>query len=169
MQYILKGDPREVAKVLQENRIRVDRGVIEFTPCQPETADNSSEINTLLEVIKSREEDLQRQLDSNFALIGLAREVVAIVVENGSTIPDDMAASLEKFGISVPKIENPAEKTADRVPEPAEIVPNMEDTKEVIADDMKEVNLDDVKDPIEEDTKEPSEATPKKTRTKKSE
>ena len=38
MNYILKGDPKEVAKVLQENRIRVDRGVIEFAPCQPESA-----------------------------------------------------------------------------------------------------------------------------------
>lgn len=38
MNYILKGDPKEVAKVLQENRIRVDRGVISFTPCQPESA-----------------------------------------------------------------------------------------------------------------------------------
>ena len=38
MDYILSGDPKEVAKVLQENRIRVDRGVIKFTPCQPETA-----------------------------------------------------------------------------------------------------------------------------------
>lgn len=38
MKYILDGDPKEVAKVLQENRIRVDRGVISFTPCQPETA-----------------------------------------------------------------------------------------------------------------------------------
>lgn len=38
MAYILKGDPKEVAKVIQENRIRVDRGVIEFTPCQPDSA-----------------------------------------------------------------------------------------------------------------------------------
>lgn len=36
MRYILDGDPKEVAKVIQENRIRVDRGVIKFTPCPPE-------------------------------------------------------------------------------------------------------------------------------------
>ena len=35
MMYILSGDPREVEKVIQENRIRVGRGVINFTPCQP--------------------------------------------------------------------------------------------------------------------------------------
>lgn len=32
MRYIIDGDPKEVAKVIQENRIRVDRGVIKFTP-----------------------------------------------------------------------------------------------------------------------------------------
>lgn len=32
MDYILKGDPAEVAKVIRENRIRVRRGVISFTP-----------------------------------------------------------------------------------------------------------------------------------------
>mgnify|MGYP005906185429 CR=1 FL=1 len=41
MDYILSGEPKEVAKVLQENRIRVDRGVITFTPCQPDTATDS--------------------------------------------------------------------------------------------------------------------------------
>ena len=39
MRYILEGDPKEVAKVLQENRIRVDRGVIKFTPCPPEAVE----------------------------------------------------------------------------------------------------------------------------------
>ena len=34
-QYILEGEPKEVAKVIQENRIRVERGVITFTPVQP--------------------------------------------------------------------------------------------------------------------------------------
>lgn len=37
MDYILKGDPKEVAKVIRENRIRVQRGVISFTPIEPET------------------------------------------------------------------------------------------------------------------------------------
>lgn len=37
MDYILKGDPKEVAKVIRENRIRVQRGVISFTPVEPET------------------------------------------------------------------------------------------------------------------------------------
>lgn len=44
MMYILSGDPREVEKVIRENRIRVDRGVIEFTPCQPATDDVKDDI-----------------------------------------------------------------------------------------------------------------------------
>ena len=30
MKYILEGNPKEVAKVIQENRIRVERGQISF-------------------------------------------------------------------------------------------------------------------------------------------
>ena len=44
MMYILSGDPREVEKVIRENRIRVDRGVIEFTPYQPATDDVKDDI-----------------------------------------------------------------------------------------------------------------------------
>lgn len=44
MDYILSGEPKEVAKVLQENRIRVDRGVITFTPCQPDTVTDSKAV-----------------------------------------------------------------------------------------------------------------------------
>lgn len=32
MDYILSGEPSEVEKVIRENRIRVERGVIKFTP-----------------------------------------------------------------------------------------------------------------------------------------
>lgn len=32
MDYILSGDPKEVDKVIRENAIRVNRGVIRFTP-----------------------------------------------------------------------------------------------------------------------------------------
>lgn len=36
--YILKGNPKEVAKVIQENRIRVERGQIEFVLLPEEEA-----------------------------------------------------------------------------------------------------------------------------------
>lgn len=32
MDYILSGDAKEVGRILQENRIRVSRGLITFTP-----------------------------------------------------------------------------------------------------------------------------------------
>ena len=44
MKYILEGNPKEVAKVIQENRIRVERGQISFVlvpdeEVNPEAAD----------------------------------------------------------------------------------------------------------------------------------
>jgi len=59
MDYILKGDPKEVAKVLQENRIRVDRGVIEFTPCRQDSALDADSIATLREALEASEKSCQ--------------------------------------------------------------------------------------------------------------
>ena len=50
MDYILKGDPREVAKVIRENRIRIQRGMICFIPVEPET-----EIDETLEEADTKE------------------------------------------------------------------------------------------------------------------
>lgn len=36
MDYILSGEPSEVAKVVREQRVRVERGVITLTPVQPD-------------------------------------------------------------------------------------------------------------------------------------
>ena len=43
MKYILEGDPKEVEKVIRENRIRVERGQITFTlaPEEEEIADDA--------------------------------------------------------------------------------------------------------------------------------
>lgn len=38
MDYILSGHPKEVEKVIRENRIRINRGVISITPVVPEVA-----------------------------------------------------------------------------------------------------------------------------------
>lgn len=35
--YILEGDPRELEKVIRENRIRINRGVISFAPVEPDS------------------------------------------------------------------------------------------------------------------------------------
>ena len=158
MNYILKGDPKEVAKVIQENRIRVDRGVIEFTPCQPDSALDADSIATLREVLDAKTKECTEMAADQLVLANLVEEVVDIVVENGIVIPDDLSARLAKF-INVPK-------SVESVPkEPGAV----DDNKTVDAGDMKEVKLDDVKDAPEEEAKAEPAPAPKKTRSKKSE
>jgi hypothetical protein len=158
MNYILKGDPKEVAKVLQENRIRVDRGVIAFTPCQQDSVLDADSIATLREDLESKTTVCMEMAASQVELASIIRELVALTAEGCIAIPDDLAARLSKFGFTVPKI-------AETVPNKPETV---EDNKIVDAEDMTEVDLDDVKDTEESDTKEAPAPTPKKTRSKKS-
>ena len=178
MNYILKGDPKEVAKVLQENRIRVDRGVIEFTPCQQDSVLDADSIATLREALEASEKSCQEMAEGHVELAGVTRDVLAIVAEKGITVPEDLAARLAQFGIDVPKIAETvpdtvetAVNTGDSVPETVPKEPEIvEDNKTVDAGtDMKEVNLDDVKDAPEEDAKAEPAPSPKKTRSKKSE
>lgn len=158
MNYILEGDPKEVAKVLQENRIRVDRGVIEFTPCQPDSALDADSIAKLREVLDAKTKECTEMAADQLVLANLVEEVVDIVVENGIVIPDDLSARLAKF-INVPK-------SVESVPkEPGTV----DDNKTVDAGDMKEVKLDNVKDAPEEEPKAEPAPAPKKTRSKKSE
>lgn len=178
MNYILKGDPKEVAKVLQENRIRVDRGVIAFTPCQQDSDLDADSIATLREALEASEKSCQEMAEGHVVLAGVTRDVLAIVVENGITVPKDLAARLAQFGIEVPKIAETVPNTAETADNDGasipETVPNepeaVEDNKTVDAGtDMKEVNLDDVKDAPEEEPKAEPAPAPKKTRSKKSE
>lgn len=163
--YILNGDPKEVAKVLQENRIRIDRGVIKFTPCQPEQACDPDIVATLREGLENTEAELRKQVEVHMNLAELTGEIVNVVAESGQTLPEDIVARLETFGIIVPEI-------AENVPEIAENVeklPEIEDNKNMALEDMKEVNLDDLKDAPEGDTKEAPTTTGKKSRAKKTE
>ena len=177
MNYILKGDPKEVAKVLQENRIRADRGVIEFTPCQQESALDADSIATLREDLEAKTKACMEMAEGHVELAGVMRDVIAIIAENGITVPEDLEVRLAKFGISVPKIAETvpdtvetAVNTGDSVPETVPKEPEtVEDNKTVDAGtDMKEVNLDDVKDAPEEEVKAEPAPAPKKTRSKKS-
>lgn len=176
MNYILKGDPKEVAKVLQENRIRVDRGVIEFTPCQPDSALDTDSIATLQEDLDAKTKACMEMAASHVEIAGVTRDVIAIIAENGLTIPEDLAARLAKFDITVPKSAESVPNTAEIADNAAESVPEtvpdnpetVEDNKTVEAEDMTEIDLDDVKDTKEADTKEAPAPTPKKTRSKKS-
>lgn len=178
MNYILKGDHKEVAKVIQENRIRVDRGVIEFTPCQPDSALDADSIATLREALEASEKSCQEMAEGHVELAAVTRDVIAIIAEKGITVPEDLAERLAQFGIDVPKIAETvpdavetADNTGESVPETVPKEPEaVEDNKTVDAGtDMKEVNLDDVKDVEEVDTKTVPATTMKSRRSKKSE
>lgn len=189
--YILKGDSKEVAKVIQENRIRVGRGVIEFTPCQPDTAIDNDCIATLREALGTREKDCMEMTSAQTELADISRELVSIAVEaGGQTIPDELSDRLAKFGVIVPKIAETVDNTAENGEKADETVPDSAETpeignaldtmddKHVEVEDMQEVDLDaDDKTPVTDDTKDvqeddAKEAAPSKKaskRTKKSE
>lgn len=178
MDYILKGDPKEVAKVIQENRIRVDRGVIEFTPCQQDSALDADCIATLREDLDAKTKSCMEMAASQVELANIIRDLVGTIAEKGIAISEDLDDSLVKFGFAVPKIAKTAPNTVEIADNTGEIVPEtvpnepkvVEDNKTVDAGtDMKEVNLDDVKDAPEEDEKAKPAPAPKKTRSKKSE
>lgn len=71
MDYILSGKDKEVAKVIQENRVRVNRGLVSFTP-MTETVhtDNSEVIANLIEenqTLKAENQRLQDELNKSTA------------------------------------------------------------------------------------------------------
>lgn len=177
MDYILRGDSKEVAKVLQENRIRVERGVIEFTPVQPDAALDADCIETIKESHAAIAADCQRMTVAQHELAEIIREILASAMAHGGVLSDELAGRLDKFGIIVPKIAESVPESAEtpenegeNVPETVPSAPEpMEDNKNVEVEDMTEVNLDDVKDIPEEDSKPEPAPTPKKSRSKKSE
>lgn len=169
--YILKGESKEVDKILRENRIRISRGVISITPAEPETA-------------------LETKTIGDLELADITGRVVSIALEGGEPIPEDLTESLAKYGIIVPKISETTENTAEIGENLTESVPNTPenanidsepaamDNKHIEVEDMQEVDLDaDDKTPVNDDTKDVSEddakeaAPAKKTskRSKKSE
>lgn len=178
MNYILKGEHKEVAKVIQENRIRVDRGVIEFTPCQPDSALDADSIATLQEDLDAKTKACMEMAANQVELADIIIVLVGTIADNGIAITEDLAVRLAKFGFTVPKsaetvpndspnVENDGSNVPETVPKEPEAV---EDNKTVDAGtDMKEVNLDDVKDAPEEEAKAEPAPAPKKTRSKKSE
>lgn len=188
--YILKGESKEVDKILRENRIRISRGVISITPAEPDAALDEDSVKTLVESHTAMGEERQRLIVDNLELADLAGLVVSIAVEGGQTIPEDIAERLAKYGIIVPKISETAENTAEigenltesvpNTPENANIdsEPDAMDNKHIEVGDFQEVDLDaDDKTPVSDDTKDVSEddakeaASAKKTskRSKKSE
>lgn len=173
-EYILKGESAEVEKVLRENRLRVERGVISITPVQPETALDSDCIQTLIESHRASEEACQRMAESQMELADIASDLVAIIVTSGQTIPDEMISKLDSFGVFVPENADPVPESTDTGSEQSEKVPEPEnpaamDDKNNDIDDVKEVDLDaDVKTPAVDDAKDVAEADVKESAPKKS-
>ena len=58
MKYILEGNPKEVAKVIQENRIRVERGQISFVLVpDEEEADNATDSKDVVDIDDTKDVD----------------------------------------------------------------------------------------------------------------
>ena len=58
MKYILEGNPKEVAKVIQENRIRVERGQISFALVpDEEEADNATDSKDVVDTDDTKDVD----------------------------------------------------------------------------------------------------------------
>lgn len=178
--YILKGDPKELDKVLRENRIRISRGVISITPAEPEAALDEYSVKTLIEGHRTLGEERQQLIADRSRLRELTEKVVIIVVEGGQAIPDDVTASLADFGIIVPKIAETAENTAEIGENITENVPNLAETanmeaepdamdnKNVKVEDMLGFDLDaDDKTPVINDTKDVPATDSKETETAK--
>ena len=185
--YILKGDPKEVDKVIQENRIRANRGVISFTPVEPDKADVSDKIAETAQEIAEFKEAAEK---STKAFAELDDQLVNIAVEHGAELPEDMRMQLAELGVSVPetsesvpKNPNSAQNEPENVPETTDSVPENEnpeqmDDKTLDVEDLKEVDLDaddktpdtdDSKDVPADDTKETKTAKKTSKRSKKSE
>lgn len=120
MDYILSGKYKEVAKVIQENRVRVNRGLVSFTP-MTETVhtDNSEVIANLIEenqTLKAENQRLQDELNKS------AQEAT------GQPTVDDKKVDLE----DLQEVDLDDNK---------EVIVN--DTKDVSEDDNKAISADD--------------------------
>lgn len=123
MDYILKGDPKEVAKVIRENRIRVQRGVISFTPVEPETG---------LEEVEVIEEHETEKVD----IVPNSAETVPNTDETaqneGDSVPEsETSESMDDKDITVEDLQEVDLDADDKTPA-------TDDTKDVPAADSKE-------------------------------
>lgn len=181
--YILKGDPKEVDKVIRENRIRANRGVISFTPVGPDKADVSDKIAETAQEIAEAKEAAEK---STKAFAELAVQLVNIAVEHGAELPEDMRMQLAELGISVPEEGETDNNSGENIPvngnidgeniplQPEEVEienatenPEQMDDKNVELEDMKEVDLDADEKNVADDTKDVQADDTKETKTAK--
>lgn len=123
MDYILSGKDKEVAKVIQENRVRVNRGLVSFTPMTETVHTDNSEVIANLtaenETLKAEIIKLQEELKANQS--------------------DDT------------KEVAPADDKNVDIDDLHEV--DLDDTKEVATEDTKEVSADDTKTTKSKSTK----------------
>ena len=156
MDYKLSGNPKEVEKVIRENRIRIQRGVISITPLDCEVlTDNSDVIATLQERNAELNKMFENECKEHSAACQRADELQTKLTK------------LQEAGVDIDLIlDNPAE-VADVKTEPEP------DTKAEPKADVKAEPEADAKNEPEPDTKEATPAadtkSTKKTRTKKTE
>ena len=123
MDCILSGKDKEVAKVIQENRVRVNRGLVSFTPMTETVKSDNSEVIANLtaenETLKAEIIKLQEELKANQS--------------------DDT------------KEVAPADDKNVDIDDLHEV--DLDDTKEVATEDTKEVSADDTKTTKSKSTK----------------
>ena len=160
MEYILSGNPNDVQKVIQENRIRSQRGVIKFTPLadapsrEKNHKDNEPEIEALKKELAERNE---------------AYEIMSNQLSEACFRANDLQVTINRIkeaGVDIDLIlDTPAEACDEKTePEADTKVEPETDTKVEPEADAKAEPEPDVKTEPEADTK-----TTKAKRTKKSE
>ena len=155
MDYILSGNPKDVEKVIQENRIRIQRGVIEFTPlaadavpCEELHTSDESEVETLKAQLAELDKSYTAMSEELSDACSRANELQIIINR------------LKDAGVDIDLILDAPTEIADVKAEPEA------DTKELSESDSKELELEDCKDVQalpEADTKTPKMKRPKKT------
>lgn len=150
MDYKLSGNPKEVEKVIRENRIRIQRGVISITPldCEVHT-DNSDVIATLQERNAELNEMFANECKEHSAACDRANELQIKLNK------------LQEAGVDIDLILDTPTEVADVKPEPTA------DTKAEPEADAKAEPEADVKTPEPEPTADTK--TTKTKRTKKAE
>lgn len=115
MNYILSGNGEDIAKIIKENRIRVNRGLVSFTPMTETVKSDNSEVIANLtnenEALKAENLRLQEEL----------KNLVNQTTDNKDVEVEDLK-------------EVDLDDNKDVIPD---------DTKDVSEDDEKEVSADD--------------------------
>lgn len=101
MKYILEGNPKEVAKVIQENRIRVERGQISFAlvPDEEEVPD-ATDTKDIVEIDDTKDVDTDDTKD-----VDTDDTKDVDVDDSKDVVPDDTKAAPTKTAKRTKKSE----------------------------------------------------------------